>query len=122
MFLLAGYRSLLVVRSLAVLPSNCNLKCRGSLHNVLIRDNVTSRIDYKTGAKILECLSNLPGPAAIVPEVLRGEIFKWIANPASYYPFGIDVDHRWQDFRNREHRWLGRGVRLSEKRPSRSEP
>ena len=64
----------------------------------------------KPGAKALQGLADFSRPVAIIAEELRGEIIERIAHLAPHDSLGIDVDHRRQNLRDRQHGGLGRGL------------
>jgi hypothetical protein len=53
---------------------------------VIVHHDIARGIDDESRAKALKCLPNFAGTTPIVAEVLRGKVFKRIADPASYDP------------------------------------
>jgi hypothetical protein len=83
-----------------------NLQIRSTLYHVLIRYDVTCRIDYETGAQALQCLTDFARSKPIVTEELRVKIVNRIAHGALNDALGIDIHYRRQNLRNSQNGWL----------------
>src|SRR5206468_8712122 len=100
-FVIAG--NVMSVVSFAVIGGNLNLQIGGALDHVLVGHDVTGRVDDESRAETLQRLTDLAGPAPIVPKELRVEVVKWIANGAANDSLGIDVDHCGKYFGDGDH-------------------
>src|SRR5207244_13517407 len=100
------------------------LQIRGSLDLVLVRHDVTGRIDDETGAETLQGLSNFARPETVGAEELRVKIVDRIANRASNDTLGIDIHDRRQHLRDCQNRWFGGWISLRKTkcRPRENQP
>ncbi len=114
--LLLVARDVVGVVGLPVVHRHLDLQIGRALHDVLVGHDITRGIDDESRAKALKGLPDFAGPAAIIAEELRREIFKRIAHPAPDDPLRIDVDDSGQNLGHSQHRRLGGGVRLRKKR------
>src|SRR6266403_1935641 len=85
-----GHQSGLVVAgnvmsagSLAIVCGDVNLQVRRPLDHVLVRYDITGRIDDETGAETLQGLTDFAWPNPIIAEELRIEIVNRVAHSAS---------------------------------------
>src|SRR5205814_9710023 len=82
----------------------------------VIGHDVAGRIDNDAGAETLQRLPDLMRTPAIITKKLRVKIFDWIAHRASNDSLGVDVNHRRQNFRDRQDRRFSSRIGLSEAR------
>src|SRR4051812_39538892 len=82
---------------------------------MLVGDDISRAIDDKSGAEALQRLPNFSRSSLIIGEELRIEVIERIPHGPPDDTFGVDIDHRRQNLRNRNHGGLGGRICLAER-------
>ena len=89
-----------------------NLQIRSPLDDVLVSDDVTSRINNEAGAETLQGLANFAWTNTIVAKELRVNILKRIAHGSLDHALGVDIDDCRQDLCHGQHGRFRSGIGL----------
>ena len=89
-----------------------NLQIRSPLNDVLVSDDVTSRINNEAGAETLQGLANFAWTNTIVAKELRVNILKRIAHGSLDHALGVDIDDCRQDLCHGQHGRFRSGIGL----------